>query len=98
IEERAAAGGIVERPAERMLHQPRLVLARRYLPELLQPEPEFLRLAALCKAILRDQHFRQAAARAFGEQRVLRPQLHAAGEIAARLAVLANAHVTGGDA
>ena len=82
IEERAAAGGIVERPAERVLHQPGLVLVRRDLPELLQAEAEFLRLAALGQSVFRDQLLRQAAARAFGEQRVLGAQLHAAGEVA----------------
>ena len=34
----------------------------------------------------------------FGEQRVLRAQLHAAGERVLRLAVLADAHVAGRDA
>ena len=35
IEERAAAGAIVERPAERVLHQALAVLFRRDLPQLL---------------------------------------------------------------
>src|SRR5204862_6219180 len=35
IEERAAAGGIIERPAERVLDEPQLVLVRRDLPKLL---------------------------------------------------------------
>ena len=47
IEERAAAGAVVERPAERVLHQARLVLLRRDLPELLEADAEFLRLAAV---------------------------------------------------
>ncbi|MDR9053248.1 hypothetical protein FEP44_04529 [Burkholderia multivorans] len=38
------------------------------------------------------------AAAAFGEQRVLRVQLHAELEVLGRLAVLAHAHVAGGDA
>ena len=45
IEERAAAGAVVERPAEGVLHEARLVLLRLDLPELLQADAEFLRLA-----------------------------------------------------
>ena len=89
---------IVERPAERVLHQSGLVLVRRDLPQLLQADAEFLRLAALGQPIFRDQLLRQVAARALGEQRVFRAQLHAAGEACVRLAVLADAHVAGGDA
>ena len=78
IEERAAAGRIVERPAEGVLHQALAVLLRRDLPELLEAEAEFLRLAALGQAELRDQLLAEIAARAFGEQRVFGAQLHAA--------------------
>src|SRR5205085_4484306 len=98
IEERAAAGGIIERPAERVLDQPRLMLVRRNLPKLLQAQAELLRLAPVRESIFYDQLLRQIAPRAFGEQSVLGAQLHAASEVAARLAVLANAHVAGGDA
>ena len=45
-----------------------------------------------------DQLLRQRAAAAFGEQRVARAQLHAALEIVGGFAVLADAHVAGGDA
>ena len=81
-----------------MLHQPLAVLVRRDLPELLQAEAEFLRLAAFAEAELGDELLAEIAARAFGEQRVFGAQLHAAGEIVLRLAVLADAHVAGGDA
>ena len=49
IEERAAAGAAVERPAEGVLHQARLVLLRRDLPQLFQADAEFLRLAVLAE-------------------------------------------------
>ena len=45
IEERAAAGRIVQRPAERMLDQALLVLGGIDLPDFLQPDAEFRRLA-----------------------------------------------------
>ena len=80
IEERAAAGAVVERPAERVLHQAGRVLVRRDLPQLLQPDAEFLRLAIAGELERCDQRLGEDAARAFGEQRVLGAQLHAAGE------------------
>src|SRR5438105_6867317 len=61
VEERSAAGRIVERPAERMLHQALAMLARRDLPELLQTDAEFCRLAALIELKLLDQLFGEAA-------------------------------------
>src|SRR5713226_851042 len=42
IEERAAAGAAIERPAERVLHQALAMLVGRDLPQLLQAEAEFL--------------------------------------------------------
>ncbi len=98
IEERAAAGCIVERPAGGVLHQAGAVLVRRDLPEFFQPDAEFLRLAVLREPIAGDQPLGEAAARAFGEHRVFAAQLHAAGEARLVVAVLADAHVAGGDA
>ena len=63
-----------------MLHEARLVLRRIDLPDFLQPDAEFRRLAIVAEIVLRDQDLAQAAARAFGEQRVFGEQLHAAGE------------------
>ena len=86
IEERAAAGRIVERPAERVLHQPGLCLSGATCHSSFRPMPNFCGSPSL----RRDRTWRsaasQAAARAFGEQRVFGAQLHAAGEarIAAR--------------
>ena len=50
IEERAAAGAVVERPAERVLDEAAAVFVRRDLPQLLQADAEFLRLACLAPA------------------------------------------------
>src|SRR5690606_26503079 len=55
IEERAASGAVAQRPAERMLHEAGLVLFRRDLPEFLQADAKFLRLAAVRQRIFRDQ-------------------------------------------
>ena len=52
IEKRAPAGPPVERPAERVLHQPLAMLPGRNLPEFLEAKPEFLRLAAVAEAEL----------------------------------------------
>src|SRR5204862_6286914 len=97
VEERAAARGIVQRPAEGMLDLARLVLGRVDLPELLQADAVFLRLAAGVQLVAGDQRLRQAAARALGEQRISAAQLHAAGEARFWLAVAADAHVAGRD-
>ena len=47
VEERAAAGTIVERPAERVLHEAGLVDGFGHLPQLLDADAVLLRLAAL---------------------------------------------------
>src|SRR6188474_3150835 len=76
IEKRSAAGAIVERPSKRMLHQSRPVLFRRDLPQLLQPDAEFLRLAIGIELETVEQGLGQAAARALSEQRVFGAQFH----------------------
>ena len=88
IEERAAAGRAIERPAERMLHQALAVFLRRDLPKFFQSEPEFLRIARVGQAETRDQLLAEIAARAFREQRVFGAQLHAAREAVLALLVL----------
>ncbi len=98
IKERSAAGGIAERPAERVLDQPLLVLRRIDLPDFLEPDTELRRLSILVEPELRDQLLGQAAARAFGKQRILAEQLHAAGVGSLVRAVARHAHVAGGDA
>ena len=63
-----------------MLDQTLLVLRGIDLPDFLQADAEFPRLAVGIKCELRNQLLGQAAARAFGKQRVFAEQLHAAGE------------------
>ncbi len=70
IEERAAAGVGAERPAEGMLDQSLLVLGRFDLPDLFQADTEFRRLTVGIERIFGDELLGQAAARAFGKQRV----------------------------
>ena len=67
IEERAAAGAVIERPAEGMLHQSLPVLVGLDLPQFLEPDSKFLRLAFRAKVELCHQLFAEAATRAFGE-------------------------------
>src|SRR5262249_47907368 len=80
IEERAAAGPVAERPAKGMLYQAFLMLGRIDLPDLLEADAEFRRLALRIERIFRDQLLCPAPAGAFGEQRVLAAELHAARE------------------
>ncbi len=98
IEEGAAAGRIVERPAHRVLHKALLVLGRIDLPELLEADAELLRLAAFVELELADQFLRQRTAHAFREERVLAAQFHAGGIAVLVAAVLRHAHVAGDDA
>ena len=78
IEERAAAGGIVQGPTERMLDQACLVFRGVDLPDLLEADAEFRRFAVGVEGKFRDQLLGQAAARALGEQRIFAEQFHAA--------------------
>ncbi len=71
---------------------------RRDLPQLFEAEAEFLRLAAFGQTEALRERLGEAAARALGEQRVFRAQLHAAGEAILVMAVLGETHVAGGDA
>ena len=57
-----------------------------------------MRIAAFVQLVMRAQSLRQRTPRAFGEQRVFSAQFHAAGEIAAVLAFLVDAHVAGRNA
>src|SRR5262249_14762472 len=98
IEERAAAGLRAERPSERVLDPALAVLGRVDLPDFFQADAEFPRLAVGVERIFGDQLLGQAAARAFGEQRVFAEQLHAAGVGTLVLAALANATAAGGKA
>ena len=60
--------------------------------------PNFCGSRSLREPEALDQYFRQAAARALGEQSIFAAQFHAAREAGLVLAVLADPHVAGGDA
>src|SRR5437588_11076470 len=66
IQERAAAGAIIARPAEGVLRQTRPVFLRRDLPQLLQSDTELLRLAILVELEAADELLGERSARAFG--------------------------------
>jgi hypothetical protein len=83
IEERAAAGLVVEGPAHRVLDEARPVLVGGNLPQLFQPDAEFLRARLGIEPELPDELLSKRAARPFGDQRVL-----AAERDARRIAVL----------
>src|SRR6202012_4963086 len=90
VEERAAARAATERPAEAVLHLARTELTRRDLPDLLEANAEFLRVAALVQLVAGDDLLGERATGALAEQRIFTAQLHPAGEIPGRLAVAAD--------
>src|SRR5262249_11700178 len=98
IKERATPRAVAERPAKRVLYQPSAMFFRRDLPQLLETEPKSLRFAPLPPGEARLEYLGEAATGTLGEQRVLRTQLHAAGEAILVMPVLRHAHVAGGDA
>src|SRR5215469_3666447 len=75
-----------------------LVLARRELPQLLQADAEFLRIATRRQIELGEQSLRQRAARAFGKERVLAEQRHTRRVGILVMAVAANTEIAGDDA
>src|SRR5262249_13658571 len=98
IEKGAAAGIAPERPAECMLHQARVMFFGRDLPQLLEPEPEFLRLAAFVETKPGNENLTEAAACAFGQQGVSGTQFHTARKTVLAVTVARNAHVAGRNA
>ncbi|OIQ82638.1 hypothetical protein GALL_355700 [mine drainage metagenome] len=98
VEEGAAVGRAVERPAGGVQHSPRARLLRADFPQLLQAYRVALRIAPGVEPVARDQLAPELAARAFGEHRVFRAQLHAKLEVRPWFAVAAHAHIAGGDA
>ena len=85
VQEAAAAGVVVQRPAGRVLDQAGLVLLGRDLPQLLEADAELLRLGVRrtgrSVAMMR---LGQRAAHALGDEDVLAVQLHAGLEVAGR--------------
>ncbi|KAG1252012.1 hypothetical protein G6F68_011992 [Rhizopus microsporus] len=96
VQERAAIGVVVQRPAGGVHHQARLMLGRVDLPQLLDADAVGLRVLAFVQLVTGDQLAAEVAARAFSEDRVLGLQRHATLEGRADAAVLLDAHVAGG--
>ena len=97
IQERAAIGIAGERPAGSVDHQARLVHLRIDLPQFLDADTVGLRITVLVEVEFLHQLLAEMAARAFGEQRVFRMQLHAKLECRRRYPMPVDAHVAGGD-
>src|SRR5262249_15420978 len=98
IEERAAIGAAVERPADGVDDRTLLVIRGRDLPQLLDAEREGLGIDTVAQLEALEQGLGEGGAAALGEQRVGATQLDAGLEVVGRLTVLADAHVAGGDA
>ena len=76
-----------------MLHQPGPHAAWRQLPQLLHAERVRLRVRLVVEPEALDEHFRDAAACAFGDHRRASAYFGAGSEVRAGLAALFNAHV-----
>ena len=98
IQERAAVGVGVERPAGGMDHQAGLVLLGFDFPQFLEADAIDLRIGAVAQLEALLQLLAEMAAAALGKKRVFGVQFHAALECVGGLAVLADAHVAGGHA
>src|SRR4029453_9396090 len=98
IEERAATGFRVERPALTVDDKSFLMLFRRNLPELLETDSVFLRIDAVAQVEFLHQLLRKRSAAAFRKQRVFGMQLHAGRKVGLVRAVARDAHVAGGHA
>src|SRR5580698_7077704 len=70
VEERAAARSRAQRPAETVLDEAGAELRGIDLPDLLDADAVFLRIAALVEMKARNDLFGQRAARPFGEQQI----------------------------
>src|SRR5262249_53962140 len=77
VEEAAAAGFVVERPAHRVHHEAGAMLLFRELPKLLDADAELLVVAALAQLEALHQHLRKAAAYAFADKRIFAADLYA---------------------
>ena len=77
IDEAAAVGARIQRPAEAVLHQAGLHAALRQLPQLFHAECVHLRIAGGVELVALDEHLGEAAAAAFGDDGELRVHLGA---------------------
>ena len=98
VEEGAAIGMGIQRPARSVEHHPRAGLRRINLPELLDANPVGLGIAPCVELEFCDQLATKLAARALGEHRVLGQQLHAWLVGVRGLTITADTHVTRGHA
>src|SRR3546814_10626011 len=79
IEETAAVGVRVERPALRVDHAAWRMVFGVDVPEFLDAQPIDLRLAITVERELRLEHLGQMAAHPFGEKRIFRMEFEAGG-------------------
>src|SRR6185312_5123451 len=77
IDERTAAGGVVERPTLAVYDEPGPVLRGCDLPHFLDADAVLLRIDAVTQREPLHQRLRQRSATTFGEQRIARAKLHA---------------------
>ena len=98
VQERTAVRVHLQRPAGGMLDEARFMVFGRDFPQLLDADGIGLILHAVAQIVAGQQLLGQRAPAALGEQRIGGAQLHPAREIVGRHAVLADAHVAGGDA
>ena len=97
IKERTATRFIIKRPAEGMLHMAGLVHFGPHLPQFLDADTKFLRLAVMRQAVACDQLLGEMPARPFRKERVFPQQFHAAGIAIFLAAVFGKTHITGCD-
>ncbi len=95
VQERAAAGLVVERPTQRMLDQARPVLVMRNLPQLLQADAVFLHVGLGVELELFDDQLTERAARPFGQQGIFGAQFQARLVVRLGIAVAVDAEDTG---
>src|SRR5689334_10739770 len=98
VHEGAATGAVIERPAERMHDEPRIMARRIDAPELFDADAVFLRIDALGEVKALDQRLCERAARPLGEESVFGMQLDAGRVAVLVMAVARDAHIAGGDA
>src|SRR6185437_9310192 len=98
IEKRASTGPIVQWPAKTMLHQAGTMSPRLNLPELLDADAKLGRVPIGAQLISINERLAQAAARAFGKQRIACTQLDTARPARLLPPIPADSHVAGGDA
>ena len=97
VQEGAAVGVVLHRPARGVQHQAGFMAAGFGLPEFLDADGITLRVAAFVELELFNKLFAQMAARALGKDGVFAKELHADLEVGAGLAILLDAQVAGGD-